>query len=159
MGNASEHIYQASDLAGKRRELLDVARSGFAQIRDTDGVGLVLMPQGRFELLRALREQFSRFVLLEATFERPAEERRVTDFGEFAWLAPFDADDQQTFRKELMEALVQCFATDSLEPVEKCIRDWRTTARALSNEKSRRVLMGAGDEAASFEQVSRPERD
>ena len=65
-----EHIYQASDLASKRRELMDAARAGLAQIRDTDGTGLVMVPQGRFELLRALREQFSRYIALEAIFER-----------------------------------------------------------------------------------------
>ena len=154
-----EHIYQASDLAGKRRELMDAARSGFAQIRDTDGTGLVLLPQGRFDLLRALRDHFSRFISLEATFERPMADRRVTDFGEFAWLAAFDEDDQLAFRRELMETLVQCLAIDSVEPVEKCIRDWRTTARALSHEKARRVLTSLGQGDASFEEVRRPERD
>ena len=154
-----EHIYQASDLAGKRRELMDAARSGFAQIRDTDGTGLVLLPQGRFDLLRALRDHFSRFMSLEATLERPKGERRVTDFGELAWLAAFDEDDQLSFRRELMEALIQCLATDSVAPVEKCIRDWRATAVALSNEKARRVLTTPGPSEASFEEVGRPERD
>lgn len=155
-----ERIYQASDLAQKRREVIDAAKAdGFAQIRDSDGVGLVLLPQGRFELLRALRDLLARFVALEATFERPAQERRVTDFGEFAWLTAFDADDQQEFRRELMGSLLQCLAMESVDPVEKCVRDWRTTARALSNEKSRRVLTGAGEADSAFEQVRRPERE
>src|SRR5688572_10868079 len=139
-----EHIYQASDLAGKRRELIDAARAGFAQIRDTDGTGLVLLPRGRFELLSALRDQFSRFISLEAAFQRPKNERRVTDFGEYAWLTAFDDDDQVSFRRELMESLTQCLATDSLSPVEECIRDWRRTAQALSSEKARRVLTSRG---------------
>lgn len=154
--DAMEHIYQASDLAGKRRELMDAARSGFAQIRDTDGTGLVLLPQGRFDLLRALRDQFSRFVSLEAAFERPKSERRVTDFGDFAWLTAFEEDDQLSFRRELMETLVQSLATDSVDPVEKCIRDWRTTAHALANEKARHVLTSGGEGDASFEEVRRP---
>ncbi|MHB8875300.1 MAG: hypothetical protein ACYC8T_16565 [Myxococcaceae bacterium] len=154
-----DHIYQASDLAAKRRELIDAARSGFAQIRDTDGTGLVLLPQGRFDLLRGLREQFTRFISLEAAFERPKTERRATDFGDFAWLAEFDEDDQLAFRRELMATLMQSLATDSVEPVERCIRDWRTTARALSNEKSRRVLTSPGESEASFAEVGRPERD
>lgn len=154
-----DHIYQASDLAGKRRELMDAARSGYAQIRDTDGTGLVLLPQGRFDLLRALQDQFKRFVSLEATFDRPKGERRVTDFGDFAWLAAFDEDDQLLFRRELKETLIQCLATDSVVPVEKCIRDWRTTAVALSNEKARRALTGPGENDATFDEVGRPERD
>ena len=152
-----DHIYQASDLASKRRELMDAARLGFAQIRDTDGTGLVMLPQGRFDFLRSLREQFSRFVALEGTFERPAKDRRATDFGEFAWLTAFDEDDQLTFRRELLEALVQSLAQDSVEPAERCISDWRTTARALANEKSRRILTGAGGDDAGFEEVTRPE--
>lgn len=154
-----EHIYQASDLASKRRELMDAARSGLAQIRDTDGTGLVMLPQGRFDLLRALRDQFSRFVSLEACFDRPISERRVTDFGEFAWLVAFDEEDQIGFRREFMAALIQGLATDAIEPAEACIREWRTTARALSNEKCRRVLMGSGESEASFEEVGRPERE
>jgi hypothetical protein len=152
-----EHIYQASDLAGKRREVLDTARSGFAQIRDTDGTGLVLLPQVRFELLRELREQFSRFVSLLAAFERPKNERRMTDFGDFAWLAAFDEDDQLSFRRELMETLLQSLANDSTDPVERCVRDWRTTALALSNEKTRRILTGPGPSEGSFDEVGRPE--
>lgn len=152
-----DHIYQASDLASKRRELLDDARLGFAQIRDTDGTGLVMLPQGRFDFLRALREQFGRFIALEGTLERPAKERRATDFGEFAWLTAFDEDDQLSFRRELLDALVQSLAGDSVEPAERCIKEWRTTARALSNEKSHRILTGAGDDAAAFQEVERPE--
>ncbi len=138
---------------------MDAARAGFAQIRDTDGTGLVLLPQGRFDLLRALRDQFSRFVSLEAAFDRPKGERRVTDFGDFAWLAAFDDDDQQAFRRELLETLIQCLATDSIDPVDRCIRDWRTTAHALSNEEARRVLTSPGSPEGSFEEVGPPERD
>lgn len=154
-----EHIYQASDLATKRRELMDDARSGVARIRDTDGTGLVMLKQGRFEVLMALREQLARFVSLSAALERPSHERRATDFGEFAWLTAFDEDDQREFRRELMEALAQSLASDSLEPAERCTRDWRTTARALSNEKVRRVLTGPGEKDSSFEEVTRPERE
>jgi hypothetical protein len=154
-----EHIYQASDLAQKRREVMQAARAGGAQIRDTDGTGLVLVPQGRFDLLQALRDQLSRFVSLEAAFERPVNERRPTDFGEFAWLSSFDEDDQREFRRELMVALAQCLSTESMAPVESCVRDWRTTARALANEKSRSVLTRPGDSDASFSEVKRPEQE
>jgi hypothetical protein len=152
-----EHIYQASDLASKRRELMDAARAGFAQIRDTDGTGLVMVPQGRFELLRGLREQFSRYIALDAIFERPKEQRRVSDFGEFAWLWVFDEDDQLSFRHELMESLVHCLANDTIEPAERCVAEWRMTARALSSEKSRRILTSPGDDEGRFEEVTRPE--
>ena len=41
-------IYTASDLDRKRREVTDAARRGVARIRDTDGMGPVLLP-GRSE--------------------------------------------------------------------------------------------------------------
>ena len=78
--------------------------------------------------------------------ERPAPERRLTDLGELAWLAVFDEDDQRTFRRELLEALVRAVALDSVEPVDACLDEWRRTARALSNEKSRRILTSSGEE-------------
>lgn len=109
------------------------------------------------ELLRALREQFSRFIALEAIFERPKEQRRVTDYGEFAWLSAFDEDDQLSFRHELMESLVHCLANDTIEPAERCVAEWRMTARALSSEKSRRILTGPGDDVGRFEEVTRTE--
>jgi hypothetical protein len=152
-----EHIYSASDLSAKRRELIDAARAGFAQIRDTDGTGLVLLPQRNFDLLRFLRDILGKLVTLEAARERPARERRLTDFGELAWLASFEEDDQATFHSELLEAVAKSIASETPEPVETCIRDWRTTATALSNEKSRRILMSPGEALTAFEEVKRPE--
>jgi len=58
----------------------------------------------------------------------------------------FDEDDQRTFRRELLEALVRAVALDSVEPVDACLDEWRRTARALSNEKSRRILTSSGEE-------------
>ncbi len=154
-----EHIYQVSDLATDRLELLATARAGVAQIRDKDGTGLVMLQQSDFNLLTALREQLSRFVSLEAAFQRPRAERRVNDYGHFAWLAPFDDDDQMEFRREYVEALAKGLSTDSTEPAEMCVRDWRMTARALGNEKVRKVLTSPGHSDVNFEQVNRPERD
>ena len=71
-----EHIYQASDLASKRRELMNAARAGGAQIRDTDGTGLVLLPQSRYDLLRAMQGHLAKLVTLEAALDRPRKERR-----------------------------------------------------------------------------------
>jgi hypothetical protein len=83
-------------------------------------------------------------------------ERRTTDSGELAWLRAFDDDDQRTFRAELLEALELCLATESVEPAERCISEWRTTARALSNDQRCRILTGPRDDAAAFEEVARP---
>lgn len=68
--------------------------------------------------------------------------RGDTDFGEFSWLTAFDGDDQRTFCLEILDALF--LAGDSLAPAERCISEWRTTAGALSIEKSRRILIAQG---------------
>lgn len=151
------HIFQGSDLTSQLRELLDTARSGFAQIRDTDGTGLVLTTQGSFDLLRALRDHLKRFVALEAALARAPAKRQATDFGDLAWLTAFDADDQETFRRELIDALMMSIAQESIEPAERCLADWRRSARALSDPKSRRVHLAAGGSDSEFEEVERPE--
>jgi hypothetical protein len=149
-------IYTASDLSTKRRELLDAARAGYAQIRDKDGTGLVVLPQEDFERLNELANLFLKLITLDSTFEKPAAERRSADLGEFAWLAAFDEDDQRTFRLELREALATSMGSRSTKPVEGCLNDWRATAAALSNEKGRRILTSKGEGLDSFREVRRP---
>ena len=39
-------------------------------------------------------------------------------------------------------------------PVEKCLREWRVTAEALSDPQRREVLTGAGDN--DYAEVERP---
>ncbi len=151
------NIYTVSELQNKRRRILDEARSGGAQIRDKDGTGLVLVQQRVFELLRWSRALLVNIMHLGVTLDRPPGERLPTDFGEFAWLAVFDEDDQQTFRQELRQAVIQSLASESVDAVEELIRDWRTTARALSNEKSRRILTSVGEPLSAFEEVGRPQ--
>ncbi|HYO53576.1 hypothetical protein [Archangium sp.] len=150
-------IYLASDLSTKRRDVLNAARAGLARIRDTDGLGLVLVPQRNFEILRAYRELLAKLLMLESAWKRPASERCPSDFGEFAWLVAFDEDDQKSFHRELLDASIQALATDSFDPVNACVEDWRMTARSLSKEKSRRVLTAPGDDLSTFEEVERPE--
>jgi hypothetical protein len=149
-------IYQSSDLSTKRRELLDAARSGYAQIRDRDGMGLVLVPQEDYEALQGFSSLLSKLITLDAAFERPAKDRRPVELGDFAWLAAFDDDDQREFRRELLGAMAQASATRSTDPVEQCLHDWRATAAALANEKGRRILTSPGDPADAFKEVHRP---
>jgi hypothetical protein len=149
-------IYSASDLSTRRRELLDAARAGYAQIRDKDGTGLVVLPQQDYDHLKVFSAFLSKLIALDAAFEKPASDRRSVDFGEFAWLVVFDEEDQQTFRRELLEALASSLGSKTMEPVEECLHDWRATAGALSNEKGRRILTAKGDGAEAFKEVSRP---
>src|SRR5438309_1968950 len=100
-----DRVYLASDLAQRRREVIDEARSDFAQIRDTDGTSLVMLEQGRFDFLRGMLALVPKWVRLDLALNRPFAERQSTDFGELAWLESFDQEDQETFRGELLEAI------------------------------------------------------
>ena len=149
--------YQASDLAGaKRREFLQAARAGAARLRDTDGTSLVMVPQAAFDTLSELKSCAGRYLQVEGALERRRADRRPSDFGELAWLEVFDDDDLQTFRQEFHEALVQAVASETTEPVDTCVLDWRTTAKALSEGKRRRILTGK-PEAGDFEEVGAPD--
>jgi hypothetical protein len=155
LDDGRDGIFQASDLSGKRREVMDGARNGFVRIRDTDGMGLVMLPQRSFEFLTSARHLLAKLIQLEAALGRPRTERRVADYGEFSWLAAFDSDDETTFRLELIDAITQSLGTESTEPVEACIRAWRTTARALSTDRVRKALTSPGDVA--YKEVRRPD--
>lgn len=151
----SSTIFQASDLAQRRREFIDEARRGCARLRDTDGAHLVMVPSSTFEVLVSLRDWLARDLRLELVLQRPWAERRPVEFGDLAWLSVFDNDDQMEFHRELHEALMLSLSSDSTEPVDRCLREWRTTATALSDETRRAVLTGAVS-ADQFEEVERP---
>jgi len=151
-------IYTVSELQStKRRKILNEARSRGAQIRDKDGTGLVLVRQRVFELLQWAWDLVPEVIQLATLLERPLAERQPIAFGVFAWLAVFEEEDQRTFLKEIREAIVKSLALQSVDAVEELIRDWRTTASALSNEKGRRVLTSVGESLGEFHEVDRPE--
>lgn len=150
-----ETIYQASDLAQKRREFIDEARRGCARLRDTDGLSLVMVPSSSFEVLLSLRDWLARDLRLEHALGLPWDKRHAIEFGDLAWLAEFDDDDQMEFHRDLHDALMRSVASNSTEPVDRCVREWRTTAQALSDPARRAVLVGAVTEA-DFEEVDRP---
>jgi uncharacterized protein DUF6247 len=62
-----------------------------------------------------------------------------------AWLAVFEDDDRLEFFEELRDALSVAEATRDAAPVETCLREWRTTARALSDPLRHAILTGPGD--------------
>jgi uncharacterized protein DUF6247 len=70
-----------------------------------------------------------------------------------SWLAALDADDLALFLAGMREALQASAGARDAEPVETCLREWRTTAEALSDPQRRGVLTGAGDD---YVEVERP---
>src|SRR5260370_22842835 len=57
----------------------------------------------------------------------------------------FDEDDRAEFFTELRDALSVAEATRDAGPIETCLREWRTTARALSDPLPRAILAPPGD--------------
>lgn len=154
MCEITSEVFQASDLAGtKRREFLGAAREGGALLRDTDGFALTMIPLAQLEAItevaRTAVAALQAVAALGREFVRPAE------LGSLAWLAVFDNDDRAEFFAELRDALAVADATRDAAPVETCLREWRTTARALADPQRQAILTGPGDD--DYVEVSRPE--
>lgn len=155
MDLGSGTVYTASDLARRRRELLDSARRGVARLRDTDGTSLVMLREGHvLALTLAARWSMARS-RLAALLGLPPESRPNAAYGEAAWLRVFDDDDLREFLTELDEALVATLADESPGPLEQLLSDWRATATALADPKTRGVLLG-DFRFDDFEEVDRP---
>lgn len=151
----NNQIFQSSDLAKLRTELLDAARSGRARVRDKDGTGLVMLPEKDLEVLEqyALWSQaHSRLNALLASSKRIT----VSDFGELAWLRVFDRDDLTEFVNELHDSLIAGLADRDLKPVFDTVEAWRITARQLEDPLRKSVLLGSLSEADLVD-VERPD--
>jgi len=139
----ADRTYQASDLAGTgRREFLAQARSGEARLRDTDGTSLLMVREGDYRALAALRDWILAYLVLENALARPDHRRVAADLGVLAWAAVFDNDDVGEFRRELGDALIRAAAARDVAVVIRVVEDWHRTARALSDPASRAVLTG-----------------
>jgi hypothetical protein len=137
----SDVIFQPTDLASKRLEFLDAARSGRARLRDKDGTSLVMLPESRLRLLETLAKWWQAYMRLES-FLRRKELPRAAELGELAWLRSFDRDDLQEFVSELHDALIAANADEDTVALDDCIQGWRITARQLEDPLRRSVLLG-----------------
>jgi hypothetical protein len=137
----SDQIFQSSDLANKRTEVLEAARNGQARVRDKDGTSLVMLPESRLRLLEALTKWWQAYMKLEALLHR-SELPRAGELGELAWLRTFDREDFQEFVSELHDALVAANADEDTAVLDECIKAWRVTARQLEDPLRRSVLHG-----------------
>src|SRR4051812_3323903 len=114
----ADRTYQASDLAGTgRREFLAQARSGEARLRDTDGTSLLMVREGDYRALAALRDWTLAYLVLENALARPAHQRVTADFGVLAWAAVFDDDDLGELQRELGDALIRSAAARDVSVV------------------------------------------
>ncbi len=153
----TDTIFQASDLANKRTELLSAARSGLARLRDKDGTSLVMLPESKLRLLEVLSEWSRALLRLEALISRGVTPS-ISDLGELAWLRVFDAEDLQEFMSDLQASLVAAHADGDVATLDECLHAWRTTARQLEDPLRRSVLLGR-HEPADFVEAGRPDHE
>ena len=138
---SSDLIFQSTDLAQRRTEFLDAARSGGARLRDKDGTSLVMLPERQLHLLQELRKWSSVHLRLERMLARPDFRPTVQNLGDLAWLRVFDCEDLKEFAAELNEALVAADSDNSTAPLDECLKAWRTTAHRLEDPLRRSVLL------------------
>jgi hypothetical protein len=135
-----EATYLASDLQTDRRAFLNAARQpGGARLRDTDGTTLVMLPLATVSAHRTIEEWAVRTLQVTGLLRGSSVVNRG-DLGALAWLAEFDDADRATFFDEFRDAVVEAHSLADAGPVERCLADWKTTARALADPKRRRVL-------------------
>jgi hypothetical protein len=79
----------------------------------------------------------------------------VDEPGPLAWLTVFGNGDRAEFFAELRDAAALAGASGDAAPVETCLREWRTTARALADPRRRAILTGPGDD--DYAEVPRPQ--
>ncbi|KAB8287100.1 hypothetical protein DSM100688_1875 [Bifidobacterium ramosum] len=143
-------IFQASDLAAKRTEVLQAARDGKAVIRDPQGQGLVMLPENRLQNL----EQYNQWSLhLERLRRIIASGRRpsIAELGELAWLRVFDNEDLESFCEDLSDQLIACSADEDYSQLEQMIKEWKVTAGQLEDPLRKRILLHNGVDPDDFD--------
>jgi hypothetical protein len=152
---AAEVIYTASDLDRKRREVTDAARRGVARIRDTDGMGLVLLPARHYEVLDAVSRWHDRLDVAERALAKSTADRVPRDFGDLTWLRHLDDEDLATCIAELRDAVSVAYHDDDLTELDQLVRDWRITADELADPARREALLGSFN-PNDFAEAERP---
>lgn len=156
----SARIFQSSDLK-KDRALLDAARNGFARLRDTDGTGLVMLPEsGLKELTEESRHdrvlaEAAADVLRVVRLMRELDEADHLDpvtLGRWNWLSRFDRDDLAEFVEELGTAII----TQDLPALLDALMGWEETAAALADPERLASLTREHD-PEDYVEVARPE--
>lgn len=131
----SATTYTPTDVQRRYREILDVARTGSARIRDTDGTTLVLSPAGDVEFLSGFLRHYvdhARFLSALAT-NAGTPSSAWADGTPYPFVAALDDDEVQEFARELSGMLRHAAETHSLEAHEGTIAAWRSTAEIVAD--------------------------
>jgi hypothetical protein len=74
------------------------------------------------------------------------------------WPVRLDEDDRRQFFRDLRDAASEAEAACDAAPVDRCLREWRATAEALSDPERRAALTSPHD-PADFTEVQQPGGD
>jgi hypothetical protein len=133
--------------------VLASARAGRATVVDSKKGNLVMLPESRLDALEGLAHWSAEQLRLSRLVERD-EAPTVAQLGGLAWLRVFDLADLRLFSSELHDVLIAALADGTTEVVERCVDDWKTTARQLEDPLRRSILLGMpADE--DFDEVER----
>lgn len=122
--------WRPTALQREYRQVLDLAKEQAQLIVDSDGTGLVVQLQSEAEFDRGLGEYVAcvgRFLAVaKANAGRPAAEwASQTDFP---YLAVFDADEVNEFRRELLAFTFDAAQRRTLRSLKGNLRAWESTA-------------------------------
>ncbi|MBP2704374.1 hypothetical protein JOL79_11175 [Microbispora sp. RL4-1S] len=151
----TDTIFQASDLANKRTEILERARQGLAQIRDKDSTSLVMLPERRLRMLEEIAKWSLAHMRLDELLRRDAEPS-ISDLGDLAWLRVFEAEDLREFVDDLHAALIAAHSDQDPSALDEFLRAWRITARQLEDPLRKAVLLSRHD-PDDFTEAARPQ--
>jgi hypothetical protein len=158
----SARIFQSSDLK-KDRALLDAARNGFARLRDTDGTGLVMLPESGLKELtdesrhdRLLAEAASDVLRIVRLMSKLGEADHLdpVTLGRWNWLSRLDRDDLFEFVEELGTSII----TRDVPALLDALMGWEETAAALA-DPDRMASLTREHDPAEYVEVARPEAE
>lgn len=140
-----DSIYQPTDLAGtKRREFIEAAKTGRAQLRDSDGTSIVALPARELKLLDELARWSSEIRRLYELLGSGAP-LTVSRLDQLAWLRVFEPEDIRAFADEMQEALIVAMADRDPDLIEEVERAWRITASEVEDPLRRAALTSRFD--------------
>ena len=140
----SDTAYRPSDLRERSREILDLAKSGEARVRDSDGTTILMLPESDVLSLRRVSAAAANLAAIERIVD-VMDGRRLdaAEFGEWGWLHVFDADDLREFVQDIREAIIGARG-DSGALLDEQLKAWRTTASQADDPVFTRHPAGRG---------------
>ena len=142
----AKRVFQTSDLTGAtRRDFITAGQGDQARLRTPDGTLLVLVREASLQRVTEHASAGVNLAIFESAIRRPREQRRPTDFGDWAFLSAFDEEDLDEFRAEVIDGLVLAAAQRDLLPLLNVVEAWRRSARTLSDPVAREILAGESD--------------